>query len=221
VDLSSIYALLRERFGPLRWWPAESSFEVCVGAVLTQGTAWTNVEKALASLRLRGKLSLRALTGEPPARVAPWIRSAGFYRVKAKRLGALLRFLGRHGGRVERLRSLGLARAREELLRVDGIGPETADTILLYGAGLPTFVVDAYTRRVFGRLGFLEGGETYEAVRAMFMSTLPRRVALYNDYHAQIVTLAKVHCRAVPRCDGCPLGTACPRLDVGGVVKFE
>jgi len=219
--LLSIYVQLRERFGPSHWWPAESAFEVCVGAFLTQGTSWANVERALDSLRRRGRLSFHGLAQVPASRLAPWIRSSGFYQVKAQRLRAFVRFLGReHGGEVRRLRKRGLAGARADLLALPGVGPETADAILLYAAGLPTFVVDSYTRRVFRRLGILGGDESYEEVRQTFLRNLPRRVGLYNDYHAQIVTLAKTHCRSVPRCTGCPLGADCPRTGVGDRAKI-
>lgn len=211
-SLLTVYRRLRRRFGAAGWWPGDTAFEVCVGAILTQGTAWTNVEKALSVLRARGRLSYAGLAGLPPSRLAPLIRPAGFFRVKAARLAAFVRFLGRgFGGRVEAMRRVDRWSLRERLLAVPGIGRETADAIALYAAGRRLFVVDAYTRRVFARLGFLGGGETYDEVQALFMDRLPARAPLYGDFHAQIVRLAKDHCRKNPRCGGCPLDDVCPR----------
>jgi endonuclease III related protein len=211
----AIYArLLRER-GHANWWPGETPFEVCVGAILTQNTAWSNVEKALAALRERGLLSYAALSRLPVSRLAPLIRSSGYYNVKARRLRAFLRFLGRgYAGRAEGMRGANPWTLRAQLLAVDGIGRETADSIVLYAAELPLFVVDAYTRRVFGRLGLLRGDESYDEVQRFFMQRLPADVGLYNDFHAQVVLLGKDVCRTRPRCDACPLGTRCPRRGV-------
>jgi len=206
--------LLRAR-GPAGWWPGADGFEVCVGAVLTQNTAWTNVEKALAVLRSRGLLSfakLRALDAED---IAPLIRSSGFYNVKARRLAALLAFLDEFGGNPESMSSEEPGALRARLLAVPGVGPETADSIALYAAGLPLFVVDAYTRRVFARLGLLRGDEDYDHVQSFFMRHLPRRAALFNEYHAQIVLLAKDVCQPRPLCGLCPLEDLCPKRGVG------
>jgi len=209
--LVRVYRRLRARFGHARWWPGESPFEVCVGAILVQNTAWANVERALESLRGRGRLSFAALERLPPSRLAPFIRSSGTFRVKARRLRAFLDWLGsEYGGRVEAMRGEKPDRLREKLLAVPGIGPETADSILLYAAGHPVFVVDAYTRRVFSRLGLLRGGETYGEIQRFFMDALPRDAALFNDYHAQIVRLGKDVCRARPLCAECPLEDLCP-----------
>jgi endonuclease-3 related protein len=209
--LLPIYRRLRARFGPAGWWPAESPFEVCVGAILVQNTAWTNVERVLAGLRRRGLLSFEALHRLSPSRLAPLLRSSGTFRVKARRLRALLDFLGaEYGGRVDAMRLEEPARLRGKLLAVPGVGPETADSIALYAAGHPVFVVDAYTRRVFSRLGLLGGDEPYEDVRRFFEDRLPRDAALYNDYHAQVVLLAKDVCRPRPLCPECPLSDSCP-----------
>jgi endonuclease-3 related protein len=182
-----------------------------VGAVLVQNTAWANVERTLDGLRRRRLLSYRALRRLSPSRLAPLLRSSGTFRVKASRLRALLDFLGaQYGGRVEAMRGEDPRSLREKLLAVRGVGRETADSIALYAAGHPLFVVDAYTRRVFGRLGLLAGGEPYDDVQRFFMDALPRDAALYNDFHAQIVRLAKDVCRPRPRCAECPLEEVCP-----------
>jgi endonuclease-3 related protein len=215
LDLQGIYGRLRDRYGHAGWWPGESAFEVCLGAILTQNTAWSNVEKALAALRAQGLLTYEALKDVPRERLGSMIRAAGTYNIKAVRLGAFLAFLGRrYGGRVEAMAAEDAEALRQELLEVPGIGPETADAIVLYAAGLPVFVVDAYTRRVFTRLGLLRGGESYDEIQRWFMRWLPRDAELFNDYHAQIVRLAKDVCRPRPRCASCPLDTMCIRRGV-------
>jgi endonuclease-3 related protein len=207
--LLRVYRRLLRRRGPAGWWPGQDGFEIAVGAVLTQNTAWTNVEKALAALRSRGLLSHRRLRALPPEQIAPLIRSAGCYNVKARRLGALLAFLDQFGGRPENMAGEEPRALRAKLLAVPGVGRETADSIALYGAGLPLFVVDAYTRRVFARMGLLKGTEDYDAIQAFFMDRLPKKAALYNEYHAQIVLLAKDFCRPKPRCAACPVTDLC------------
>jgi endonuclease III related protein len=213
--LLSVYRRLRRVHGHAGWWPAATAFEVCVGAILTQNTAWSNVEKSLTALRNRGLLSYARLRRVPPSRLESHIRSSGVFRVKARRLRAFLDFLGReYGGRVARMRREEPQALRQKLLAVHGIGPETADSIALYAASQPLFVVDAYTRRIFTRLGVLQGGESYEAVQRVFMDALPRDASLYNDYHAQIVRLAKEYCRTRPRCERCPLNGVCLKRGV-------
>ena len=210
-----MYERLKAAFGHARWWPGESPFEVCVGAILVQNTSWTNVERALDGLRKRRLLSFRALDRRPASRLAPLLRSSGTFRVKARRLRAFLDFLSsEYGGRVEAMRSEDLPVLRRKLLAVPGIGPETADSIALYAAGQASFVVDAYTRRVFTRLGLLRGGESYAEVQRFFQERLPRDAALYNDYHAQVVRLGKDYCRTRPRCPECPLRDMCQRRGV-------
>lgn len=210
-----VYESLRARFGPAGWWPAESAFEVCVGAILTQNTAWSNVEKTLAGLRARGLLSFERLSRVPRARLSSLLRSSGTYNVKGRRLRAFLAFLGaEYQGRVDGMRAELPPVLRRKLLAVPGIGPETADAIALYAAEHPLFVVDAYTRRVFERLGSLRGGETYDEVQSFFSERLPQEAALFNDYHAQIVKLGKEHCRKRPLCVGCPLDALCPKRGV-------
>lgn len=186
-----------------------------MGAILTQNTSWTNVEKALDRLRSRGLLSFDRLRRLPASRLAPLIRSSGYYNVKARRIVSFLRFLGEeYGGVVEDMRREDPWALRERLLAVEGIGRETADSIVLYAAGLPLFVVDAYTRRVFSRLGFLHGDEPYDEIQRFFMRRLPADAPLYNDYHAQIVLLGKDVCRKRPLCAACPLATSCRRYGV-------
>ena len=210
--LMAIYRRLREARGHAGWWPGETPFEVCLGAILTQNTSWSNVDRALAMLRRRGRLSYDALRRCGPSRIAPLIRSSGYFNVKARRVAAFLRFLGReYGGRVEAMAGEDAAVLRGKLLAVSGIGRETADSIALYAAGRPLFVVDAYTRRIFGRLGLLTGAEHYDEVQRFFMDRLPRDAGLYNDYHAQIVLHGKDVCRTVPRCEACVLEGICQK----------
>jgi endonuclease III related protein len=177
---------------------------VAVGAILTQNTAWTNVEKAIAVLKSRRLLSLAALTRLSPAELAPLIRSAGFYNIKAARLAAFLGRLKQLGG-FAALNRTPTPELRSQLLACHGVGPETADSILLYALARPVFVVDAYTRRILSRYGLIAGDEPYEDLRVMFESSLPRSSKLYNEYHALLVRLAKVNCRSRPLCDSCPL----------------
>jgi endonuclease III related protein len=230
--LLRVYRRLRARYGHAGWWPGDSSFEVCVGAILVQNTAWANVERTLASLRQRGLLSFEPLRRRPPSRLAPLLRSSGTFRVKARRLRAFLDFLGsEYGGKVEAMAAEDPARLREKLLAVPGIGPETADSIALYAAGHPFFVVDAYARRVFSRLGLLPGEgradrarpgssgdgprgagpKAYDQAQRFLMDRLPRDAALFNDYHAQLVRVGQETCRPRPRCAECPLDDLCPK----------
>jgi endonuclease-3 related protein len=216
ADLGRVYRRLLRAFGPAGWWPGDSAIEVCLGAILTQNTSWKNVERALGELRARGVLSWEGLRGVPVARLARLLRPSGTYNVKARRVRAFLDLLGReYGGRAERLAGEETGVLRQKLLAVKGIGPETADSIVLYAAGGTVFVIDAYTRRVFSRLGLVRGDEPYEDIQAFFMRRLPADAALFNDYHAQVVRLAKDVCRARPRCDACPLRDLCPRRGVG------
>jgi endonuclease-3 related protein len=207
-----VYRRLLAAYGPAGWWPARTPFEVCLGAILTQNTAWSNAEKALRALRRRGLLSFRRLSALSAGELAPLIRSSGVFRVKARRVRAFLDFLGQeYGGRAGALRRTEAVELRRRLLAVPGIGPETADCIALYAAGKAFFVVDAYTRRVFRRLGHLRGDETYDEAQAFFTRALPATASLFNDYHAQIVRLAKEACRARPLCGRCPLDRICPK----------
>jgi endonuclease-3 related protein len=173
------------------------------------------VERTLDTLRSRGLLSFARLFRWPASKLGPLVRSSGTYNVKARRLRAFLSFLAaEYGGRVEGMRAEIPSDLRQKLLAVEGIGPETADAIALYAAGHALFVVDAYTRRIGGRLGWLRGDESYDEVQRFFMDRLPADAALFNDYHAQLVRLAKEHCRKRPLCDGCPLNDRCPKRGV-------
>ena len=211
--LTDIYRILLQTYGPCHWWPAETPFEMAVGAILTQNTNWRNVEKAIANLREAALLSPAGLEAVEPSRLEELIRPAGFFRQKAERLQLLSGYLGEHHqGRLEEMLRQPLDRLRPELLSLKGIGPETADSILLYAGAHLSFVVDAYTRRIFTRVGLLHGAESYAEIRSFFMSELPAEVALYNEYHALIVAHAKEHCRTKPLCAGCPLGVGCRYL---------
>jgi endonuclease-3 related protein len=204
--LIQIYDLLLERYGHRHWWPAETPFEVCVGAILTQNTNWGNVERAIANLKGERLLSPRGLRAVPVERLAEVIRPAGYFNVKSVRLKGFISWLfDNYGGSVERMAAAEWTALREGLLRVKGIGPETADSILLYACKKPSFVVDAYTKRLLSSLGLISGREGYEEVRALFMKNLPPDVALFNEYHALIVQHAKEHCRKRARCAGCAL----------------
>ena len=177
-----------------------------VGAVLTQNTAWTNVEKAIARLKRERALSVDALHRADLHDLAGWIRPAGYFNVKARRLRAMTSMIADDfGGRLDRLFALDTPALRKRLLGVNGIGPETADSIILYAAGRPVFVIDAYTRRFLERHGWAHGGETYDELAALFTANLPGDAALYNEYHALIVALGKNHCRPKPDCASCPL----------------
>jgi len=208
--LMEIYATLFASYGPRHWWPAETPFEMAIGAYLTQNTNWKNVEQALTNLRAINALSAAAIDTMSRARLETMIKPAGFFRQKAERLQLFTRhLLGQYQGQLELMLDQPLERIRAELLALKGIGPETADSILLYAGGHPTFVVDAYTRRILTRLGLFTGHELYAEMRSYFMQELPPDTALYNEYHALIVEHAKRHCRSKPLCTDCPLATGC------------
>lgn len=204
--LHEVYERLYGRFGPRYWWPAKTPLEVAVGAILTQNTAWANVERAMERLRAEGLLEFAALRRTPESKLRELIRPAGYYNQKARYLAGLIAFLDREcGGDLAQLFAGDGATVRAKLLEQPGIGPETADSILLYAGGCPVFVVDAYTFRIFSRLKLGPAGASYEAMQAFFMENLPRHPALYNEYHALIVALGKHVCRSRPRCAECPL----------------
>ncbi len=207
--LMAVYRRLHAAHGPQQWWPGDSTFEIMVGAVLTQNTAWTNVEKAIANLKLAQALSPEVIAAVPHRRLASWLKPSGYFNIKAKRLRAFCAWLIQKGG-AKRLARLPTAVLRAELLQVHGIGPETADDILLYAFNRPVFVIDAYTRRVFKRLGLIHGNEDYEALRELFEKSLATDTRLFNEYHALIVAHAKDACRPQPRCAACKLGSLCP-----------
>lgn len=211
--LLQIFDLLRLSYGPQHWWPGDSPFEVIVGAVLTQNTAWHNVAQAIANLKREGLLQPGALLRAEPDMVKALLAPAGYYNVKYDRLMSLLRFLDGYGTDLERLRSLPLDGLRAELLEVKGVGPETADSILLYALQGPVFVVDAYTRRLFSRLGYgwMEAA-SYDQVQRFFMEALPQDTPLYNEFHALIVVHSKDACKKRPLCEGCCLRSLCAAL---------
>lgn len=211
-----VYEKLFSAYGPRRWWPGDSAFEIMVGAVLTQNTAWINVEKAIANLKRARMLSAKAIIETDPRRLAKLIRPSGYFNVKAKRLRALCRWVVAEGG-LRHLARMSTEELRRALLAVHGIGPETADDILLYAFERPVFVIDAYTRRVFMRLGAIEGREPYETLRRAFEASLGENVPLYNEYHALIVRHGKETCRKRPLCHGCCLVTVCFSCSVDGI----
>lgn len=204
-----VYGALLAAHGPQHWWPGDSVFEIMVGAVLTQNTAWPNVERAIANLKKARVLSAQAIVDTRQDRLARWLKPSGYFNVKSKRLRALCRWFLASGG-VRALSRSPTDRLRAALLAVHGVGPETADDILLYAFRRPVFVIDAYTRRLFTRLGAISGNESYEGLRHLFEMSLRGDEPLYNEYHALIVRHAKDICRPKPRCSECCLSRACP-----------
>lgn len=211
-SLPLYYQTLFDHLGPQNWWPARTPFEVIVGAILTQNTSWTNVERAIANLRRERLLAPLALERVSTARLAALIRSSGYFRQKAKRLKAFVRFLrAEYSGSLTRMFRTPTLALREKLLAVHGIGPETADSILLYAGHKDVFVVDAYTKRIFSRHGFVPEDVPYEELRSLIESALPRDVSRYNEFHALLVQVGKNWCRPrEPRCAGCPLHSFLP-----------
>ncbi|MDP1991090.1 MAG: hypothetical protein Q8K00_08705 [Syntrophales bacterium] len=202
-----VYELLHGYFGDLRWWPADSPFEVMVGAILTQNTAWTNVEKAVTALKDRNLLSPAALFRIDEEVLAEIIRPSGYYHVKAKRLKSLALFLlEEYSGSIKRMRAETLPVLREKLLSVRGIGPETADSILLYACRKPVFISDAYTQRILLRHGLIPEDTDVAKIRTLFMTHLPHNASLFNQFHALLVYTGKTFCRKIPKCSPCPLG---------------
>lgn len=210
TDLMIIYQRLLDRYGQRNWWPADTPFEVVVGAILTQNTNWKNVEKAIANLRREAALSPAAIRHLDNNQLEELIKPSGFFRQKSERLKIFCHHLkDHHQDDLLAWLQQDMDRVRPELLGLKGIGPETADSILLYAGQQPSFVVDAYTGRVFGRLGILKGAEKYHAIRQLFMTTIEPNVQLYNEYHALIVNHCKEHCLKKPKCTGCPLADIC------------
>lgn len=207
--LERIYGKLFSDFGPQHWWPAEAPFEVAVGAILTQNTSWSNASTAVQALKRNRLLNPKKIVQLPHRRLAGIIRSCGYFNQKAKRLKVFVRYLNRrYGGRMDRMRRVPAETLRRELLKLWGIGPETADSILLYALDKPTFVVDAYTRRVLARHGLIGWDASYEMIQKRF-ERLPwegrERLRGFNEYHALIVNLGKNLCRTRPDCARCPL----------------
>jgi len=207
-----MYELMRQRFGHQGWWPittgtgGDAALEICVGAILTQNTNWKNVEKAIANLRAADCMSVGALHARPQAAMAEVIRPAGYFNVKAKRLkNFIARVYEDFGDDIEAFLDRPVATLRGVLLSINGIGRETADSMILYAAGRPSFVVDAYTYRILLRHGLIAPEDDYDTIKDLMESSLPEDVGLWNDYHAQLVAVGKNCCRPKPRCEGCPL----------------
>lgn len=206
--LRTLYETLLEAYGPQDWWPGDSPTEIVIGAILVQNTNWQNVEKAIANLRTADMLDWWALERVPDQVLAELIRPAGYYKVKTRRLKNFVRWLcEHHDGNIEGLRSRHMGELREEMLRINGIGPETADSILLYALEMPTFVVDTYTARVASRHGLIDVDGDYEYLKSLFEDNLAEDVRMFNEFHALLVAVGKRHCKPRAHCTGCPLET--------------
>jgi endonuclease III related protein len=204
--LNPIFNKLYKSFGPQYWWPGETPFEVIVGAILTQNTNWGNVEKALNNLKENNFLSPKGLNSISRKKLAHLIKPAGYFNVKALRLKNFMNFLfGEYQGSLKKMAKEDGIILRERLLSINGIGPETADSILLYAFEKPVFVVDAYTKRIFSRHNVVDAEDDYHAIQKIFIDFLPRNVKLFNEYHALIVRLGKYYCKTKPLCEECPL----------------
>ncbi len=217
--LQEAYRRLFDFYGPQGWWPGETPWEVVVGAVLVQNTAWKNVERAIENLRRADALPLSSMQELTQDELEEFLRPAGYYRQKARRLrGIVTHIMQHHAGSLEAMLAQDGAALREELLLLHGIGPETADAIALYAAEVPTFVVDTYTQRVVKRHGWIEPEADYRAVQDFFESSLPHEVPLFQEYHALLVQVGKDFCRKRAKCAGCPLEELLP---AGGMVDPE
>jgi endonuclease-3 related protein len=216
--LTNVYDRLLTALGPQNWWPGDSRFEMMVGAVLVQNTAWKNVQRAIANLREADVMEPAALYAVPESELAELIRPSGYFQVKTRRLRHLLQFvMEEYGGSLDAMFRTDLPALREQLLAVHGIGPETADSILLYAGRLPTFVVDTYTHRVLARHGWIGYEADYHEIKDYFETALPEDVPLYNEYHALLVRLGKDYCRKTnPKCEACPLRELLP---ASGIVE--
>ncbi len=209
--LLEIYHRLLARYGPQHWWPAEDPFEVVVGAILTQAAAWVNVEQALSNLKWATALTPVALRDLPLDRLATLIRPCGYYNAKAVKLRAFVERLGAHyGDDLGQLFALEIDDLRQELISIHGVGEETADSIILYAAKKPVFVIDAYTRRIIRRLGLTSVSDSYRAFQALFTENLPSEEELFNEYHALLVRHGKEVCGKIPQCTPCCLRSLCP-----------
>ena len=208
--LTDVYDRLFDRYGPQHWWPGDTPFEVIIGAILTQSTAWSNVEKAIANLKAAGLLDPVSLDAIATEKLAILIRPSGYYNAKATKLKAFVERLNQeYGGSLDRLFELNTSDLRKELLSIHGIGPETADSILLYAAHRPVFVIDAYTKRIIERLGLAPTHNSYEAFQQLFMENLQPDESIFNEYHALLVRHGKDVCRRGPLCINCCLLDIC------------
>ncbi len=215
-SLLDIYNKLYKRFGPQDWWPGDTEFEIIVGAILTQNTAWANVEKAIYNLKKHKLLSPVKLSRTKPPKIAALIRPSGYYNIKTRRLLNFINYLNiEYGGDLKRMFRQKTDALRKRLLGIKGIGPETADSILLYAGDKPVFVVDAYTKRIFSRYGLLSEGASYDEIQRLFLHNLPKSVKLYNEYHALIVRAGKDLCRKKPKCSLCSLQKGCKYANKG------
>jgi len=204
--LMEIYNRMYQAYGPQHWWPGETAFEMMVGAILTQNTSWMNVEKAIDVLKRKGVLTPGGLHQLRKPALASMIRSSGYYRIKADRLKAFIDFLWEdYGGNIKRMGTRPLDELRDQLLQVKGVGPETADSILLYALRKPIFVIDAYTKRILSRHGIISEKASYDEAQKRFMDHLPHEESLFNEYHALIVRVGKTLCKKTPKCGICPL----------------
>ncbi len=204
--LMKIYHNLYRTYGPRDWWPGETPFEVMVGAILTQNTSWRNVEKAIQRLKAKAVLNPQGIYRLKRSRLGSLIKSSGYYRIKADRLKSFIDFLfAKYNWDLKRMKREKLVTLRKELLGVKGIGPETADSILLYALEKPFFVVDAYTKRVLSRHGLISEKASYEEIQRLFMDHLPHDEKLFNEFHALFVQVGKMVCKKIPRCEICPL----------------
>ena len=213
--LMEIYERLYARFGPQDWWPGETTLEICLGAILVQNTSWANAARAVGNLKREGLLTEGALKKVRVDRLARLIRPARFFNMKSKRIKGFIAYLSKHfEGDVDRFLGLPTEKLHEELMKLDGVGRETADSITLYAAERAVFVVDAYTKRIFARLGHFtasrNGDKDYLALQESLTAHLPEDVALFNEYHALLVRLGHTFCRPTPKCEECPLRAACP-----------
>lgn len=210
-ELIAIYDRLYHFFGPQHWWPGESEFEIIVGAILTQSVSWKNVEVAIDNLKKHGLLTVEGIAGMERDKLAQLIKPTLYYNQKADKLRRFCTYIKEnYGSNILKLLSKNTGDLRSELLSIKGIGPETADSIILYAAQKPIFVVDAYTRRIFHRMGFFKEDEDYQSMQDFFMANLPSDVNMFNEYHALIVALGKEYCTLKdPACDKCPLNVMC------------
>jgi len=209
-QLTEVYRLLLDRYGPQHWWPADAPFEVIVGAILTQSAAWGNVEKAIFNLKQTGALTPVSLRKLPLDELAELIYPSGYYNAKALKIKSFVeRLEDAHQDSLEKLFSLDVPSLRRELLTIHGIGPETADSIILYAAHKPIFVIDAYTRRILSRLGLSPPRNDYSALQQLFKENLPIEEKLFNEYHALLVRHGKGVCKKAPLCDQCCLRGVC------------
>jgi endonuclease III related protein len=221
--LLEIHDTLLERFGPQNWWPGDTPFEVVIGAILTQSTSWTNVEKAIGNLKDKKLLSAEGIYKIDASELALHIRSAGYYNAKARKLKEFMEHLyANHTGSLEVMFEQDGRTLRIELLSIWGIGPETADSIVLYAAEKPEFVVDAYTKRIFSRMGCVKENVSYEGLKDFSEKNLPRDVLVYNEFHALLVRLGKGHCKkSKPICSGCPLEKRCLKKNLKKKAKIR